>query len=211
MIRLSILFIVPIFINCASTIQFANYPNQKVEIEDSTKSRIYVYRPTSFGGAISIPILSGNKLIGNTGSNGYLCWEEEPGEMTLQAKAENIDTLKFRSMSGQQYYVKQSIRMGALYARNDLAIVEIKEALKEMSSCSQPELSSKSSFSKAVDTTKHSPALDTINSNNRETQSDQQIIQKTTSKNSNRAAVLLLVSIGLLVTVLIMNATLLKV
>jgi len=55
---------------CASTMQYRPLPDQGLRVEDPSKARIYVVRPTAFGGAIAMDVTDGDKRIGRTGPNG---------------------------------------------------------------------------------------------------------------------------------------------
>lgn len=197
MYKITFIFFLSLFINCASTTQFVKFPEQSVPIEDTTKSRLYVYRPISAGNGISTSIISGNKLIGTTGAKGFLCWEEAPGQTTILSKAENTDSIKILTIPGQQYYIKQSMTMGALYARNKLSLVQKNEALEAIASCSPPVLSSESKLPDKNNTIKQSLPGDSSTSTQKISQNDNKIIEQTKSKNTNLGVLFLLLSLGL--------------
>ncbi|MCD4653090.1 DUF2846 domain-containing protein [bacterium] len=115
------LLVVSMFIGCASTKQFVHFPDQMKQVEDLSKARIYVVRPTSFGSAVSMKVSDGQKLIGKTGPNGYLCWERDPGVLEVFGKAENTASLVLEVKKGVVYYIQQHIRMGIFMARNKLS------------------------------------------------------------------------------------------
>lgn len=132
--------IVAIVSGCASTRQYVKFPDQSVDLEDPAKARIYVARPTSFGGAVSMTVSDGDIVIGKTGPKGYLCWERNPGEMTLTGKAENADLEKMSIQQGYVYYFEQKVKMGILMARNDIIQVEGEEGRKIVSKCKPPKV-----------------------------------------------------------------------
>lgn len=125
---------------CASTTQYVHFPDQSVVLEDAAKARIYVARPTSFGGAVSMTVSDGETVIGKTGPKGFLCWEREPGEMQLKGKAENTDLEKVNIEKGTVYYFQQSVRMGIMMARNDLHQVSGEEGAEIVGKCKPPKL-----------------------------------------------------------------------
>ncbi len=127
---------------CASTRQYVKFPDQSVGLEDPAKARIYVARPTVFGGAISMKVSDGDILIGKTGPKGYLCWERNPGEMILTGKAENSDIEKISIQQGYVYYFEQKVRMGILMARNDIQQVEGDKGREIVSKCKPPKVQS---------------------------------------------------------------------
>jgi hypothetical protein len=115
-------------------------PDQSKRIEDPGKARIYVVRPTSFGGAISFEVSDGRTLIGNTGPNGYLCWERPGGQMEVIGKAENTARLPVKVEQGTVYYIQQHVRMGIMKARNELSLLSEAEGKSKVSKCKPPKV-----------------------------------------------------------------------
>lgn len=136
--RLSLALGFSLFFCCATTQQFRPLPDQTKAIEDSTKSRIYVLRPSFVGGAISMNVWDGNTQIGKTGPQGYLCWERNPDSTILFGKAENTSQLPINLQEGNVYYVEQQIRMGILFARNKLKLLSPQEGKDLLRSCTRP-------------------------------------------------------------------------
>ena len=130
---------VSIMTGCASTRQFVRLPDQSKTVEDTSKARIYVVRPSVLGAAISMKVTDGEQEIGKTGGKGYLCWERMPGETTLKSKAENTATLPLKTEAGTVYYVQQQIRMGVLKARNKLSILEEQDGKEALTKCNPPQ------------------------------------------------------------------------
>ena len=127
-------------IGCASTKQYVPLPDQNVQIEDTTKARIYVVRPTSFGAAISMDIFDSGKHIGVTGPYGYLCWERDTGKALVSGSSENTSTLPIAAEKGKTYYIDQGIRMGFVVARNKLTLLDEKEGKEELKKCKKPKI-----------------------------------------------------------------------
>jgi len=125
---------------CTSTRQFVPLPDQTKSVEDTSKARIYVVRPTVAGGAISMKVRDGEQEIGKTGANGYLCWERTPGETTIKSKAENTATLPLNTEAGAVYYVQQHIRIGILKARNKLSLLSTQEGEEALKKCKPPQV-----------------------------------------------------------------------
>lgn len=135
---LFLIVVASIISGCASTRQYVKFPDQSVDLEDPAKARIYVARPTAFGGAVTMKVSDGDVLIGQTGPKGYLCWERNPGEMTLIGKAENADIEKISIQQGYVYYFEQKVKMGFLMARNDIKQVEGEAGRKIVAKCKPP-------------------------------------------------------------------------
>jgi hypothetical protein len=124
---------------CAATKQYAPFPDQAKRMEDPSKARIYVMRPASAGGLISMSILDKGEIIGETGPHGYLCWERVPGDATIIGTAEGISQTRFSAEAGKVYYIFQHMAMGMWQARNRLEILSEEEGRKVLKKCHPPE------------------------------------------------------------------------
>ena len=120
---------------CAGSRQYVPMPDQSKTVEDPSKGRIYVMRPTSFGGAVSMNITDGGNPIGSTGAGGYLCWEREPGDVIVSSSSENTSRVSLPVRAGSIHYVLQNIRMGIWIARTDLEVVDEERGKKELKKC----------------------------------------------------------------------------
>ncbi len=126
---------------CASVEQMVPFPDQKVKIENPQMCRIYVMRPAGyFGAAIPMSVKDGDKFIGDTSGASYLCWEREPGDVTISSKSENESWVKLSTVKGQVYYVLQRYEMGFVLARNKLEEVSAEEGLKYLAQCKPPKV-----------------------------------------------------------------------
>ncbi|MFZ6820599.1 DUF2846 domain-containing protein [Undibacterium sp. Ji22W] len=94
---------------------FATNPNQ---------ANLYIYRNEFMGAAIQMPIDLDGREIGKTGPKSYLSIGVAPGKHTLVSKAENDFTLDLATEAGKNYYVWQEVKMGLLYARTKLQLVD---------------------------------------------------------------------------------------
>lgn len=105
---------------CAGTTQYVPLPNQQNVVDEPSKARIYVIRPTVFGGAVAMKVSDNGKVVGKTYGKSFISWEREPGMFTLTGKAENEEVLPLSVKAGERIYIKQSVEMGILMARNSL-------------------------------------------------------------------------------------------
>jgi hypothetical protein len=110
-------------------------PDQSKNVEDPTKGRIYVIRPSSFGGAVGMNIADGGNPIGSTGPGSYLCWEREPGDVIVSAASENTSRVSLALRSQGVFYILQHIRMGVWMARTDLEVVDEAKGKAELQHC----------------------------------------------------------------------------
>ena len=118
------------FVGCASARQFVPMPDLTKKVEDPAKGRIYVIRPSSFGGAVGMNISDGGNPIGATGPGTYLCWEREPGDAIVSATAENTSRVAIPVRPGSVHYILQYIRWGIWVARTELEVIAEEQALK---------------------------------------------------------------------------------
>ncbi|MFZ2988651.1 DUF2846 domain-containing protein [Ideonella sp.] len=88
------------------------------------KAGIYVYRNESMGGAVKMDVAIDGQAVGQTVANTYLYKEVAPGKHIISSKAENTDSLEVDAKPGALYYVWQEVKMGLMYARNKLQIVD---------------------------------------------------------------------------------------
>ena len=125
---------------CAGTKQFVPLPDQTKAIDDPTKGRIYVMRPSSLGSAVGMNVADGGNPIGKTGPKGFLCWEREPGDVVVSSASENTSRVSLPVRPGSVHYIVQHIRMGFWIARTDLETVDEERGRKELKKCKPPKL-----------------------------------------------------------------------
>jgi len=98
----------------------------KVFSAPAGKSRIYVYRNESIGGAVTMNVLIDDRNMGQTVAKSYLVVDVNPGPHKIVSIAENQDLLELTTLAGRIYYVWQEVKMGFMYARNKLQLVDEK-------------------------------------------------------------------------------------
>ena len=94
------------------------------------KAGVYIYRNESMGGAVKMDVELDGKAIGQTAANTYLYKEVVPGKHTISSKAENTDSIEIEAKPGTLSYIWQEVKMGVLYARNKLHLVDESEGKK---------------------------------------------------------------------------------
>jgi hypothetical protein len=90
------------------------------------RSRIYVYRNEAFGGAVTMNVLLDDRNMGQTVAKTYLVADVDPGTHKVVSIAENQDLLELTTLADRIYYVWQEVKMGFMYARNQLQLVDEK-------------------------------------------------------------------------------------
>lgn len=94
------------------------------------KAGIYIYRNESIGSAVKMDVELDGKPIGQTVAKTYLYKEVEPGKHTITSKAENTESLEIDAQPGTLAFIWQEVKMGVLYARNKLHIMNAAEGKK---------------------------------------------------------------------------------
>jgi len=122
-------------VGCASTTQYVPMPDQTKAVEDPSKGRVYVMRPSSLGYAVGMNVSDGGNPIGSTGAKGYLCWEREPGDVVVSSTSENTSRVSLPVRPGSIHYIVQHIRMGIWIARTDLEVVSDEQGKMELKKC----------------------------------------------------------------------------
>ena len=122
-------------VGCAKPTQLVPMPDQSVRVEDPEKARIYVIRPSNFGGAISMEVRDNDRTIGFTGPSSYLSWEREPGDVQVIGIAEDTSVQRISAVKGMVYFVLQRLQMGVIKARNELELIGEDEARQYLEKC----------------------------------------------------------------------------
>ena len=94
------------------------------------KVGVYIYRNESVGGSVKMDVEFDGQEIGQTAAKTYLYKEVIPGKHTITSKAENTDTVEVEAKLGTLIYIWQEVKMGVLYARNKLHLVDESEGKK---------------------------------------------------------------------------------
>ena len=100
------------------------------------KATVYIYRNEIIGAAIKMPLLIDGIAIGDTAAKTYVEQVLPPGTHVITSKAENDSTLTLETQAGQTYYVWQEVKMGVLYARSKLHLVDEGDGRKAVEECS---------------------------------------------------------------------------
>jgi len=104
-----------VVVGCAGpALQVMDLPDPGTEPR-STDARIYIYRQSMVGGANPISFYDGNRLIGSIPYKRYLCYDRQPGKLTIKAKcygggnASGSHSLNVEA--GKTYYIAAYIDM----------------------------------------------------------------------------------------------------
>lgn len=130
--KMFVLFALVLLYGCASapsvsTMQgeLAGYSLPKPAVGD--KGLVYVIRPSSAGTLVRFNVFlddqEAHSEMGYTRGNEYIYFYVTPGSHTLNSKAENWAELKVNVRAGEIVYVKQSVEVGFVMARNSLSLL----------------------------------------------------------------------------------------
>jgi len=113
-------------VGCAS-VQMGD-PAKNAELKNFTPkadvASVYIYRNENMGGAVPMEVAVDGKPLGTTGAKTYLYTEVTPGTHVITSKAENTSELSIDTSAGKVYYVWEEVKMGIMYARNKLSLVD---------------------------------------------------------------------------------------
>lgn len=88
------------------------------------RAGVYIYRNETFGAAVKMDVLLNGKVLGETAAKTYFYVEVEPGAHSVVGKSENDSDVRFHALAGRLYFIWQEVKMGLLYARNELKLVD---------------------------------------------------------------------------------------
>ncbi len=103
---------------------------------EKDKSVIYVYRNEYMGALVKMDIGVNDQLIGATNGGSYMRIVVPPGKQRLSSHAENTDFVELTTSPDRIYYVWQEVKMGVLYARTKLNIVDEATGRTAVGQCS---------------------------------------------------------------------------
>lgn len=124
---LAALIAVAVFVTGCASVPTANVERDNKAKTFSTlpgKANIYIYRNESMGAAIKMDVSIDGKILGQTAAKTYFAIEVEPGKHALLSKAENDSIVDVNAEAGKNYFVWQEVKMGLMYARNKLQLVD---------------------------------------------------------------------------------------
>ena len=96
---------------------------------------IYLFRDSSFGGALLKSVYIDGKFLGETGPNVYFYTEVDPGQHTFSTESEFSENhLKLTTEANKLYFIRQYIKFGVFVGGANFEVVppdEGKAAVKE--------------------------------------------------------------------------------
>jgi hypothetical protein len=99
------------------------------------RAHIYVYRNESMGGGVKFDLRLDGQPAGTTVAKTFALLPVRPGQHLLTSEAENTSELPLVAQPGQILFVWQEAKMGVLYARNKLQLVDPGLAIPGVREC----------------------------------------------------------------------------
>ncbi|MBU3657715.1 MAG: DUF2846 domain-containing protein, partial [Rhodocyclaceae bacterium] len=120
------LVIVTALMGCASvnTAPPAMQAEAKTFPVQTDKANLYIYRNESFGGAVTMKVSVNDMPIGKTGPKSFFWLKVKPGTYNISSEAENTSLVTVVAEGGKDYFVWQEVKLGLLFARNNLQTVD---------------------------------------------------------------------------------------
>lgn len=139
-IIISITVLASIYLTGCASVPMAPADTDKAKKEFTPptegKSGLYIYRNSSFGGALKKTISVDGEIIGESAPNTYFYKELIPGKHELSTESEFSDNkLLIDVQSGINYFVQQYIKFGAFVGGAGLKLVAEDEGRKGVLEC----------------------------------------------------------------------------
>ena len=100
------------------------------------KAGIYIYRNETLGAAVTMDVFLNDQLLGQTAAKTFLYVEVDPGTYKVLGKSENDSIMMVIAEPGHNYFIWQEVKMGLLYARNEMKLVDEKTGQEGVLECS---------------------------------------------------------------------------
>ena len=102
---------------------------------DGGKAVVYFLRPSIMAFAVPMRIDVDSFQVGYIPTKAFLYTVLNAGEHNFSSRAENEFHLKLLLESGKVYYVEVDAKMGLLYARTKLKVINEEDGKKELTKC----------------------------------------------------------------------------
>ena len=131
----SLALLVMLFLSGCATVPMASTDKDAAKkafkAPPANKAGLYVYRNSSFGGALKKNIYIDGKLIGESAPKTYFYRDIMPGMRKLSTESEFSDnSLSLNAQAGKNYFVRQYIKMGVFVGGANLQLMSEAEGKK---------------------------------------------------------------------------------
>lgn len=143
MIKKSIVLLVLVFsayITGCATVPMASdeedVARKEFVVPPQDSSGLYIYRNSSFGGALKKNVYVDGEFIGESAPKTYFYVVVKPGDHVLSTESEFSDnSIELHTESGQNYFVRQYIKMGLFVGGANLELVSEEEGREGVLEC----------------------------------------------------------------------------
>ena len=128
------------FLNGCATVPMASVESDEERKAFSPPSQgtagLYIYRNSALGSALKKSVYVDGQLVGETASMTYFYKEVQPGKRVLSTESEfSNNELTLDAIAGQNYFVKQYIKIGLFVGGANLEIVSEEKGKKGVLQC----------------------------------------------------------------------------
>ena len=131
------IFIIGVAISGCMVQKASTEVDQKAKelVVPTNKALVYLFRATSFGGAVKFKVTCDDKFVGSTSGMRYVYTIQEPGKHVFISQAENKEELQIVLEANKTYYIEQVVKMGIVMARNKLVVNDQLSGKQKLSKC----------------------------------------------------------------------------
>ena len=131
----AVIFCILSLTGCASGPKYAEVASAIPELK-SDQGRIYVYRNSVLGAAVTPDVKLNGEVIGSSMAKGFYFVDRSPGEYKIMTSTEVDRSLSFVLEPDQTKYVRLNISMGFFVGHVYPELVDDETAKKELAECS---------------------------------------------------------------------------
>lgn len=123
---LPIILVAFLLSSCAATRQYAI---ARPDLPAEESASIFIIRPSPIAVSVRAGVYQDGELMGDLGAKNYIRWQVPAnGEVIdLMSKTENRSRYSFTPEAGKSYYFKVALRIGIVFTRNKLRLLEEEE------------------------------------------------------------------------------------
>ena len=129
----SILMFSFLFTGCVQKMERVTIEEDRIAKEfktDPELSNLYICRNETFGGAVLMPVIVNDKLIGKTEAKSFFYLQLEPGRHKIQSLTEQTQTLYIDTVKNKNYFIWQEVKWGTWVANSALHSLSEEEGKK---------------------------------------------------------------------------------
>lgn len=128
------------YLTGCATVPMASVEDDRIKKEFTAPSQnsagLYIYRNSTFGGALKKTISIDGKVIGESAPMTYFYRDIKPGTHSLSTESEFSDnTLTLNADGGKNYFIRQYIRFGVFVGGANLELVSEEEGKEGVREC----------------------------------------------------------------------------